>query len=82
MSPRVVNVVQGILGRKSLKKGVTMSAVRPKARFLVETFPKFTVVSIRDYKVFKKVTWVSECERWFTVSGEGFWSLQDVANSL
>ena len=59
-----------------------MSAVRPKARFLVETFPKFTVVSIRDYKVSKKVVWDKDVERWFTVSGEGFWSLQDVANSL
>ena len=59
-----------------------MSAVRPKARFLVETFPKFTVVSIWDYKVSKKVVWDKDVERWFTVSGEGFWSLQDVANSL
>ena len=59
-----------------------MSAVRPKAGFLVETFPKFTVVSIRDYKVFKKVVWDKDAGRWFTVSGEGFWSLQDVANSL
>jgi len=49
--------------------------------YTVETLRSCTVVIVGNYDVTKKVTWVSECERWFTVSGEGFWSLQDVANS-
>ena len=64
------------------RQGVTMSAVRPNTTFTFETLRSCTLVIVGNYDATKKVTWVSECERWFTVSGEGFWSLQDVANSL
>ena len=59
-----------------------MSAVRPNTLFTVETLRSCTVVIVGNYDVTKKVFWDKDVERWFTVSGEGFWSLQDVANSL
>jgi len=36
---------------------------------------------VGNYDVTKKVVWDKDVERWFTVSGEGFRLLQDVANS-
>ena len=50
--------------------------------YTVETLRSCTVVIVGNYDVTKKVVWDKDVERWFTISGEGFWSLQDVANSL
>ena len=49
--------------------------------YMVETYPKYTIISVDNYSVSKKVVWDASSGRWFTVSGEGFRSLQGVANS-
>ena len=49
--------------------------------YTFETLRSCTLVIVGNYDVTKKVFWDKDVERWFTVSGEGFRSLQGVANS-
>ena len=49
--------------------------------YTVETLRSCILVIVGNYDVTKKVVWDAKSDRWFSVSGEGFWLLQDVANS-